>query len=86
MDLKIKKGEFVGIFGDSGSGKSTLADLLLGFFQPNNGNIIIDGERKKITPDFWKTKIGYSMKVMFGVILFQNVKQKTNHQSILTLN
>ena len=64
MDLKIKKGEFVGIYGDSGSGKSTLADLLLGFFQPDSGNIIIDGERKEITTNFWKTKIGYVPQVV----------------------
>ena len=59
LDLEINKGEFIGIFGDSGSGKSTLADIMLGFFEPNNGDIIIDGIKKKITTDFWKTKIGY---------------------------
>ena len=59
LDLEINKGEFIGIFGDSGSGKSTLADIILGFFEPNHGDVIIDGIKKKITTDFWKTKIGY---------------------------
>jgi len=59
LDLEINKGEFIGIFGDSGSGKSTLADIILGFFEPNHGDVIIDDIKKKITTDFWKTKIGY---------------------------
>ena len=38
----IQKGEFVGISGQSGVGKTTLFNLLLGFLNPQNGNIRVD--------------------------------------------
>jgi subfamily B ATP-binding cassette protein HlyB/CyaB len=41
--LSIKPGELVLISGASGSGKSTLAKLLLGFYLPSDGRILLDG-------------------------------------------
>ena len=38
-DIKISKGEVVGIFGPSGSGKSTLINIILGLLEPNKGTI-----------------------------------------------
>lgn len=43
INLKIKKGEKIGIVGVTGSGKSTLADILSGLLKPNYGSINIDG-------------------------------------------
>jgi ABC-type multidrug transport system fused ATPase/permease subunit len=42
LNLKIKKNEKIGIFGRSGSGKSTLINLILGFYDINNGTIKVD--------------------------------------------
>ncbi len=39
IDLQIKKGEFVGIFGKSGSGKSTLMNILSGIDTPSSGEL-----------------------------------------------
>lgn len=44
VDLVIEPGESLAITGASGSGKSTLAKLLLGFYPPSAGRILIDGE------------------------------------------
>lgn len=44
IDLAIEPGESVAIAGPSGGGKSTLIKLLLGFYQPSAGQILIDGE------------------------------------------
>ena len=44
FDLAIKPGERVGLVGHSGAGKSTLVNLMLGFFRPEGGRILIDGQ------------------------------------------
>lgn len=44
INLVIEKGQKVGVVGHSGAGKSTLVGLLLGFFDPTNGSIRINGE------------------------------------------
>ena len=44
IDFKIEKGEFVVILGPSGSGKSTLLDLICGFEDITEGEIIIDNK------------------------------------------
>ncbi len=43
MHLSLRPGQTLAIMGLSGSGKSTLAKLLLGFYQPSEGSIQIDG-------------------------------------------
>jgi ATP-binding cassette subfamily B multidrug efflux pump len=44
LDLTIRPGERVGIVGRSGAGKTTLVNLLLRFFSPEEGRILIDGQ------------------------------------------
>ncbi len=44
IDFDIKAGEKVAIVGQSGAGKSTIIQLLLRFYEINNGQILIDGE------------------------------------------
>jgi len=43
ISLTIRPGEHVAIIGDTGAGKSTLAGLLLRFYDPTAGSILIDG-------------------------------------------
>jgi len=44
VQLSIPKGQKLGIAGESGSGKSTLIALLLRFFDPTQGQILMDGK------------------------------------------
>jgi ATP-binding cassette subfamily B multidrug efflux pump len=44
IDLTIAPGERVGLIGPSGAGKSTLVNLLLHFYDPASGRILIDGQ------------------------------------------
>lgn len=58
VNLRINKGEFIGIAGASGAGKTTLVDIVSGLLQIKTGQIYIDG---KMIPgiDIPKLKIGY---------------------------
>jgi ATP-binding cassette subfamily B protein/ATP-binding cassette subfamily C protein/ATP-binding cassette subfamily B multidrug efflux pump len=51
LDLDIPAGSFVGIAGHTGSGKSTLLALLLRFYRPQQGRILIDGQVLDQLPD-----------------------------------
>jgi len=48
IDLAVKHGTIHGIVGENGAGKSTLMSILYGFYQADSGEILINGEAKKI--------------------------------------
>ena len=59
FNLSIKPGEKVGLIGRSGAGKSTLVNLLLRFYEPQSGNICIDGQNiNDITQESLRAQIG----------------------------
>jgi subfamily B ATP-binding cassette protein MsbA len=43
LDFEIKPGEKVAIVGPTGTGKSTLGDLVMRFYDPQKGRVLIDG-------------------------------------------
>lgn len=43
INLQLEKGRILGIHGRSGSGKSTLLKLIMRFFEPNSGQIAVNG-------------------------------------------
>ncbi|MEO6902575.1 MAG: ABC transporter transmembrane domain-containing protein [Bacteroidia bacterium] len=47
ISITAKKGETIAVVGPSGSGKSTLVGLLLRFYDPQSGSILIDGKDNK---------------------------------------
>ncbi|WP_099825335.1 ABC transporter ATP-binding protein [Oceaniglobus indicus] len=59
LSLTIAPGEKVGIVGRSGAGKSTLVKLLLRFYDPDGGQILIDGQDiTKVRQDSLRLAIG----------------------------
>ncbi len=66
LSLHIGCGERIGIRGASGAGKSTLFNLMLGFFPPTSGEILIDG--RKLTAanrSGWHKLVGYVPQEIF---------------------
>jgi len=60
FNLRVEKGEKVGLVGHSGSGKSTITKLLLRFTDIDSGEISIDGQDiSKITQDDLRKAISY---------------------------
>ncbi|MDX6283835.1 MAG: ral nucleoside transport system ATP-binding protein [Kribbellaceae bacterium] len=49
IDLVIEPGEIHCLLGENGAGKSTLMNMLYGLLQPDSGEILIDGEKVRIT-------------------------------------
>ena len=49
VNLKLRKGEMLGLVGDNGAGKSTLVKILRGVIKPTSGNIFIEGEKKVLS-------------------------------------
>jgi ATP-binding cassette subfamily B multidrug efflux pump len=59
LDLHIKAGEKVGLVGRSGAGKSTIVNLLLRFYDVEQGHILIDGQDvKHVTQNSLRSQIG----------------------------
>ncbi len=76
LDLDIAPGEFVAILGPSGSGKSTLAKLLLGFYEPAEGSIRIDGhDTRHLTANELRACFGVVPQetVLFSGSLYDNL-------------
>ena len=47
ISFNVKKGQTVGIIGGTGSGKTTLVSLISRFYDPDRGDVIIDGKNAK---------------------------------------
>lgn len=66
INLRIKKGEKIGVVGLTGSGKSTLLDLLMGLLEPTRGDIFIDDAQlnSKSCPH-WQRRIAHVPQAIF---------------------
>ncbi len=60
VSLRLKAGERVGIIGRSGSGKSTLARLIMAFYSPEKGQILLDNlDLRQLDVADLRHQIGY---------------------------
>src|SRR2546426_2532952 len=59
VNLVVKAGERVGIWGASGSGKSTLIEILAGLYAPSGGAVLVYGRSVTEDPKPRQAAIGY---------------------------
>ncbi len=63
FNLKIPAGTTVAIVGETGAGKSTLVNLACRFFEPTDGQILIDGKDYRERSQLWlHSNIGYVLQ------------------------
>jgi D-xylose transport system ATP-binding protein len=58
VDFSVYAGEVMGLVGDNGAGKSTLIKVMSGAYQPDAGEIFIEGQKAHITGPQDATRLG----------------------------
>ena len=77
VNMSFEKGKVTAIVGPSGSGKTTLINLILGLFQPSEGQITVDGTPlKDLTYDTWLGRIGFVSQdpFTFNTTIEENIR------------
>lgn len=77
LDLEIKAGQSVAIVGNSGNGKSTCLQLLQRFYDPDNGQILLDGcDIKTLNVDVLRSSIATvgQEPVLFSTTIGENIR------------
>lgn len=82
LNLTIKKGEFIGLMGQSGVGKSTLVDILIGLFDIDKGNILVDGS--EISELYRYNIVGYIPQqiTLFDASILKNITLESDEKKI----
>lgn len=77
FDLKIPRGTNVAIVGETGAGKSTLVNLVCRFFEPTEGQVLIDGRDARERSQLWlHSNIGYVLQTphLFSGSVLENLR------------
>lgn len=77
FNLKVPQGTNVAIVGETGAGKSTLVNLVCRFFEPTDGEVLIDGKNAKTRSQLWlHSHIGYVLQTphLFSGSVRDNLK------------
>lgn len=73
ISFKIDEGEIIGLLGPNGAGKSTTMNMITGYIEPTEGEIVIDGYDISKKPRKAKSQIGYMPE---GVPLYSDLTVK----------
>lgn len=61
ISLTLRQGEILALLGENGAGKSTLMNILFGLYQPDEGDIAVNGDRVTITNPKTAIRLGLGM-------------------------
>jgi ATP-binding cassette subfamily C protein LapB len=84
ISFVIEPGEHVAIIGRIGSGKSTIQKLILGLYEPDSGQILVDGlDIKQIDPADLRKNMGYVSQdiMLFRGTVKDNITFRATHAS-----
>lgn len=84
LSFSIKKGEQVTLSGRTGAGKSTIFKLLLGLYDPDNGSVLIAGQKATAIPDSEKRKVYGYVEQTFHMVPGTVKDQITLYDSSIT--
>ncbi len=76
LNIEIRKGYITAIAGPSGSGKSTICDLIIGFYKPLSGGILVDNTNlQEYNIQSWRSRIGYVSQdpFLFNLTVRENI-------------
>jgi len=76
INMKIPKGKMIAIVGESGAGKSTLIDIIMGFNEPQKGQVTFDGiNLQEFDINSYRSRIGYVPQdsVLFNMTIRDNL-------------
>lgn len=79
INISAKQGQTIALVGHTGSGKSSIMNLLLKFYEPQQGNIFIDGKDLSNLPD-------QSIRAQMGIVLQEPYLFTGTVRSNITLN
>lgn len=87
INLKISFGERLALVGENGAGKSTIVGLLLKFYEPTNGSILIDGvDLKNIDSQSWYNAVSPMFQTLtnfnFSVEDFISLGEKIDYEKL----
>lgn len=77
VSFRVQPGEVVALVGPSGGGKSTVASLLLHFYSPNSGRVLLDGnDIRELDPHWLRAKIGIVSQepILFSESILENIR------------
>lgn len=77
LNLKVAKGEVIGIVGHSGAGKTTMMNLLMRFYDPSEGRILVDGHNlRDVRLDSVRRQMSLVAQenVAFSVSIAENIR------------
>lgn len=66
VSFSVSPGQFLALVGHTGAGKSTIVNLLLRFYEPQRGRILVNGEDIRTIPvDVLRSVVGYVQQDIF---------------------
>ncbi|MDF2522086.1 MAG: transporter ATP-binding protein [Clostridia bacterium] len=77
FSLDVKAGETIALVGETGSGKSTIVNLACRFYEPTEGEILVDGVDYRTLPIAWlQSNLGYVLQTphLFSGTIRENIR------------